>query len=280
MVADNVAEKISPLSARQPAEAQRLPFSAGELRDIFDLPLFTGSVDDQRGFNKSGPNLVRGSRYWLPLIALFTGMRMGEILQLTPDHIRTSESGTPFIVLTRGMKLKTGNASREIPIHPQLVDLGFLEWVEQRREAGAELLFDDVPEGKHGYASDIFTKRFATMLRAVPLAAERKSKLCFHSFRHTFKDALNETDASEEEKDEICGWSRGNKTGRRYGSGLSADKLKPYVDAVSYNLDFAEMKAAYRRQAKGAEADEKNHDFSCARVRSQRSPNKHRFGVS
>ncbi len=105
LIADNVAERISPLKIRQTGEARRLPFSASELQSIFSAPLFTGCVDDERRFSKPGANVIRRSRYWLPLIALFTGMRMGEILQLTPDHIRKSVKGTPFLVLTRDMKL-------------------------------------------------------------------------------------------------------------------------------------------------------------------------------
>jgi integrase len=244
LIADNVAEHISPLKMRQAAEAQRLPFSATELKSILATPLYTGCVDDERRFSRPGPNVIRRSRYWLPLIALFTGMRMGEILQLTPGHLRTSAKGTSFFVLTRDMKLKTGSSEREVPIHPELVKLGLLKWVGARRRSGAKLLFDDVPESKHGYRSDTFTKRFASFLRSVDLPADRRAKLCFHSFRHTFKDALNETGASEEVKDEICGWARSKKTGRRYGTGLSADQLVPYLERVTYNLDLSALRAA------------------------------------
>lgn len=244
LIGDNVAEQISPLKVRKPAETQRLSFSKDELRAMFSAPLFTGCVDDERRFSKRGTNLVRRSRYWLPLLALFTGMRMGEILQLSPAHVRKSPRGTPFIVLTRDMKLKTVSAEREVPIHPELVKLGFLEWVDERHRRGANLLFEDVPESKHGYRSDIFTKRFASFLRSIELPAERQSKLCFHSFRHTFKDALNETGASEEVKDEICGWTRGKKTGRRYGTGLSANQLKQCIEQVTFDLDLTALRRA------------------------------------
>lgn len=236
LIPDNPASGISPLRRRAAPETQRLPFNPGELQSIFSAPLYTGCVDDEHRFSRVGPNIVRRSRYWVPLLALFTGMRMGEVLQLTPDHVRRSAQGTNFIVLTRDMKLKTDGAEREIPIHPELERMGFLVWVEEKRNAKAGALFDDVPASKHGYRSDIFTKRFASFLKKVDLAAARRAKLCFHSFRHTFKDALNETEATEEIKDELCGWARAKKTGRRYGTGLSADRLRPFVEQVEFGI--------------------------------------------
>lgn len=238
LIGDNVAEAVAPLSKRSPAEDQRQPFSADELKIIFTAPLYTGCQDDERRFAAEGPNIIRRSRYWLPLIALYSGLRMGEILQLTPDHIRKSPADIPYLLLTRDMKLKTASAEREVPVHRELIRLGFIEWVEARGGADERPLFEEVPESKHGYRSDIYTKRFATFLRSVDLPADRRAKLCFHSFRHTFKDALNETGAPEEVKDEICGWARSKRTGRRYGSGLSADILKPYVDSVAFDLSI------------------------------------------
>lgn len=241
LVSDNVADGLVPQKRREAAETARLPFNGTELSAIFSAPVFTGCVDDQHGFAKPGPNIIKRSRYWLPLLALFTGMRMGEILQLTPDHIRQSATGTNFIALTRDMTLKTDSAMREIPLHPELERLGFVEWVNEQRDASVEFLFDDVAASKHGYRSDTFTKRFANFLKKIDLPAERRPKLCFHSFRHTFKDALNETGASEEVKDEICGWARTKKTGRRYGTGLSADQLKLFMERVSFGLDFSHL---------------------------------------
>jgi integrase len=236
LIRDNVSEGISPLAKRASAEEQRLPFSAEELKAIFNAPLYTGCEDDERRFRIKGCNIIRRSRYWVPLIALYSGMRMGEILQLTPNHVRKSRSGTDYFVLTRDMKLKTPGAEREVPVHKELIRLGFIDWVEARRGDADKPLFNEVRESKHGYRSDIFTKRFATFLRSIAIESDRRSKLCFHSFRHTFKDALNETGATEEIKDEICGWSRAKKTGRRYGSGLSADLLKPFIDRVSFDV--------------------------------------------
>lgn len=241
LIGDNPAIGIIPLRKREAAETQRLPFDATELEAIFNAPIYTGCVDDENGFAKPGPNIIKRSRYWVPLLALYSGMRMGEILQLTPGHIRRSATGTDYIVLTRDMVLKSDAAEREIPVHPVLLRLGFLDWVEQNFNNSGELLFADVPPGKHGYRSDTFTKRFATALRKIEISPARKAKLSFHSFRHNFRDALSETGASEEIIEEVCGWSRGKRTGRRYGTGLSADRMKPFVDQIRYDFDLSHL---------------------------------------
>lgn len=67
------------------AKDKRLPFSTADLKAIFAAPIYTGCVDDQSGYAKVGPNIVRAGRFLVPLIALYTGMRLGEICQLTLD---------------------------------------------------------------------------------------------------------------------------------------------------------------------------------------------------
>ncbi|MDB5595488.1 MAG: integrase family protein, partial [Hyphomicrobiales bacterium] len=76
----------------------RLPFTADELTRIFSAPLYTGCVDDMRRYRSSGVNRPRRSRFWIPLIALFSGMRLNEICQLCEDDI-TVEDGVAIILI-------------------------------------------------------------------------------------------------------------------------------------------------------------------------------------
>ena len=221
----------------------KLPFELSELRRLFHRPIYTGCQNDESGFAKPGPHIIRRSRYWAPLIALFSGLRAGEILQLTPDHFRLSPTGNPFIVLTPDMKLKNENAQREIPVHPVLIDVGLLQWVDRMRAHAPNAgLFPEVPKDIYDAESPNFSKRFSSDLKHLELG-DRRSKLTFHSLRHTFKQALDLADVPEQPKDELCGWSRGKKTGRRYGSGLSADVLRNYLTRVSYDLDLTHLRA-------------------------------------
>ncbi|ABQ68819.1 phage integrase family protein [Rhizorhabdus wittichii RW1] len=233
-------DDLKPLSSKPDGSMAKFPFENDELRRIFNRPIYTGCKDDRNGFAKPGPNIVRRSRYWAPLIALFMGLRAGEILQLTPAHFRTSDAGTPFIVLTLDMRLKNENAQREIPVHPMLVRIGLLDWVARRREQPDDKLFPEVGLDVFQAESPTFSKRFRSDLKYFELG-ERRDKLSFHSFRHTFKRALDRAAVPEQEKDELCGWARGKKIGRRYGSGLEADVLKPHLEKVVYDLDLTHL---------------------------------------
>lgn len=236
----NYAAGLLPSGKKPDGSVARMPFEDAELQRIFLRPIYTGCRDDEYGFSTPGTAIIRRARYWAPLIALFSGLRCGEILQLTPAHFRISPAGNPFIVLTKDMKLKNGNAEREIPIHPFLVEAGLLGWAA--RKPDAERLFGEVPVNKYGDASSNFAKWFRSDLRHFGLG-ERRKLLSFHSFRHTFKRALDRADVPEDKKDEIGGWSRGKKVSRRYGTGLEADVLAEAVGRVAYDIDLSHLRA-------------------------------------
>jgi integrase len=241
-IAKNYADGLIPNGKKPDGSVARMPFTDEDLQRIFRRPIYTGCRDDRHGFSEPGDAIIRRARYWAPVIALFSGLRCGEILQLTPAHFRVSDAGTPFIVLTKDMKLKNQNAEREIPVHPMLVKIGLLDWVGRRRSRAEQTLFPEVPINKYGDASSGFAKWYRSDLTHFGLG-DRRPLLSFHSFRHTFKRALDRAKVREDMKDEICGWTRNKNIGRRYGTGLEADVLLEAVQSVSYNLDLMHLTA-------------------------------------
>ena len=84
--------------------------------------------------------------FWLPLLALFNGARQAELASLTAADVQTEpESSTPLLYITaqasRGKKLKTKASQRVVPIHTQLVMLGFLKFVEHVRKRDGDKAF-------------------------------------------------------------------------------------------------------------------------------------------
>jgi len=164
---------------------KRLPFSTAQLRLIFNAPLYTGCIDDEWHYDCAGPNHPRRGRFWVPLIALFSGMRLNEVCQLDVADIQRIEGVDCFFVSAgahspeNDKRLKTTSSERYIPIHPEIRGFGFMEFVERQRAAGARKLFPELPISTTGYYSDPFSKWFRRFLvkRRAKLTPDRRAKL-------------------------------------------------------------------------------------------------------
>jgi integrase len=241
LITDNpFPPELGPRGKKVAREKARNAYSDNQLRAIFAAPLYTGCVDDERGFGKRRPgNIIRRSRFWLPLIALFSGLRMNEILQLTKWHVQTAPDGLPCLLIGDNMKVKTKASYRVVPLHRELIRCGLLEYVE-RLSAEDAVLFDDVPPGPDGYASSTFSKRFANFWKSLN-ANEPGRKVTFHSLRHNFRDALRQPGIDRNLAKEVGGWSRGDDVSDSYGDGARSVVLRPIIDAVEYNLDLRHL---------------------------------------
>lgn len=240
---------------------KRRSFTVSELNRIFSAPVFTGCKDDERGYATPGSKIIKRSRYWLPLIALFTGMRMGEILQLRASHVRCSPKGNHFFYLTDGlgededggeaigMDLKTFNSRREVPIHSMLLKAGFLNFVNERGKRGDCELFPDVPAAaSDGKKSSTFSKRFSRFLEKAGIKPDGNGN-CFHMFRHTLRDAIRNCLIPEEIADAVQGWARDQDVGRNYGSGFEVDAIAEVWERLNYpGFDCGHLLAATVQQ--------------------------------
>ncbi|MFK5978027.1 MAG: integrase [Rhizobiaceae bacterium] len=69
------------------ARDDRDPFTTKELKAIFTAPIYTG-CESTHHWKKPGDLIPKTSGiYWVPLISLFTGARLGEIIQLYTEDI-------------------------------------------------------------------------------------------------------------------------------------------------------------------------------------------------
>jgi integrase len=220
---------------------KRQPFSTEQLTKIFNAPLYRGCVDDEAGYAHAGANHPRRGRFWVPVIGLYSGMRLNEICQLDVNDVRAIDGIECFVVTieTAGSatekKLKTENAERIIPIHPKLKDFGFVQYVAERRENGRGKLFPELSLASTGYYSDNFSKWFANFLEKVEAKAAKTS---FHSFRHNFRDALREARIPRDITYALGGWANengdGDATAENYGRGYQAATLWDAIKQVKY----------------------------------------------
>lgn len=230
------------LKIKKSVRDERDPFSLDQLQAIFNSPIYTG-CHSEHYWARPGTEVYSSSgRYWVPLISLFSGARMGEIIQLRVDDVR-DESGVLHFHLVdeyEDQRLKTANAYRRIPVHPELVRLGLLKLIQSRRDAGEVRLFPDLPMGADGYYSSPFSKFYARFLEAVGV---KGTKTAFHSFRHNFEDACRDAEMPAEIMNTLQGHSEKGMAAR-YGKGYVLPKLDEWVRRVKYDgLDLNHLEA-------------------------------------
>ncbi|MCZ8311965.1 MAG: site-specific integrase [Magnetospirillum sp.] len=220
------------LETRHDARAERDPFTTAELQAIFNAPRFTGCEGPNR-LNAPGTYVPRDKGvYWVPLIALLTGARLGEIVQFRTRDVQQIGDYWVFKIHADedDMRLKTPQSARFTPVHPLLVELGLLQFVEQQGKAGRDRLFPELKKGEDGYYSSPFSKSFARWLRILEI---KRNKNAFHSFRHNFEDACRAADISARSSDALLGHKESGSKARYGGSSPTPQKLQPLVEAMA-----------------------------------------------
>lgn len=203
-------------AGQKSAKTARLPFTVDEINKIF------------------GKLPTSGAKYWIPIIGLYTGLRLEEIGQLAPADIvqeryrdaEGKEHKVYVIYATEegdGKRLKNESSRRRVPVHKTLIDLGFIKYVHSQK--GAQL-FPELKPDKNGRKTASFSARFGVLKRELGITDSRKA---FHSFRHCFKDYMREVGVAEEVSDALSGHSSGSVS-RNYGAGFYP--LRPLVEAM------------------------------------------------
>lgn len=82
------------------------------------------------------------AKRWVPWLCAFTGARVGEIGQLRKQDVRC-EGATYVIRITPEAGTVKTNEAREVPLHPQIVSLGFPAFVESSASGPLFLVPDE-----------------------------------------------------------------------------------------------------------------------------------------
>lgn len=227
-----------------PAEA-RANYTAHELNVLFHAPVYTGCKSEHQ-WSEKGPLVLRESgKFWVPLIALFTGARLGEIVQLRVADIKEEDGVRFFHIVTEeddagpeAKTLKNFNSRRKLPIHPTLEKIGLLEFWEKRRKRHTLRLFPDLHKGADGTWSSPFSKYFHRFRISLGIT---RPKIAFHSLRHTFEDACRNSGVKLEEINALQGHSAGGMAAV-YGEGFAVETLARVMKKVEHKgLDLSHL---------------------------------------
>lgn len=213
---------------------RRKPFDLAALNAIFRSPVY---ASDYRPYQGRGE-----AAYWMPLLALFTGARMEELGQLRTIDVRQASfpdaSGTMelawFLSITadadEGLKLKTASSERVVPIHPTLISLGFIEYIEKVKADGHPRVFPDLKPGAYGRLTAKWGEWFGRYKKID--CGLTDDRMVFHSFRHTFKDSCRAAKIEEGVQRQLMGHAKGD-VADSYGSGYPMHRLVEAIQSIS-----------------------------------------------
>jgi integrase len=171
---------------------------------------------------------------WAPWVAACQGCRIDEICgAMVADIERDGDVWALHIRLDNrddNAELKTENAERTLPVHPALIDEGFLDYVAGLPKSGA--LFGSIKPDMFGRRGGNGSKRVARWVRdKVGITDPRKAPS--HSWRHRFRTIIRNPRyrISEDVADYVCGHGGEGGEGRNYGeyrdAAIAAFRLLP-----------------------------------------------------
>ncbi len=225
-------------AAAKRARDQRSMWSSDELRVLFATPVWSGCQSPHRR-SKLGDLILRDEKFWLPLIAVFSGMRQEEICQLRLADVRQEEGVWVFDLNTRnGQQLKNANAVRHVPIHTQLIRLGFLSYADTQRHKEQPMLFPNLtPGGADDRLGHNYSKWFSRYRQEVKLFVPGRD---FHSFRHSATTFMARADVPATVIDELTGHATAGETAR-YSKGLTVQNLSAAIERIDIGVDLTAL---------------------------------------
>lgn len=214
-------------------EGGYIAFSAADLQRLFHPAVYEAHAAGD------------AARYWIPLLGRYTGCRLNEIAQAGVRDVRKlgeipclcitstekDASGITVPVAQRRKRLKTKAGRRTIPLHPELLRLGFMEYADERHKEGKALLFD-LPWFKKDAYGKYPGRDFRRLSEAV--GVWEKKRRVFHSFRATISQQLEAIELESTLIDRFLGHRVNTVRARHYGrnpQGISMP-LQRVLDAL------------------------------------------------
>ncbi|MCJ2113462.1 site-specific integrase [Methylobacterium sp. E-025] len=224
-------------ATRKPSE-QRDMWEQADLARLFATPVWTGCRSATQR-STPGTLVLRDERFWLPLIAVFSGLRQEEICQLQIEDVRQENEIWYFDINDRPpRKLKNGTAIRRVPVHSDLIKLGFLEHVERLRRSRQTRVFPAFrPGGADDRLGHAFTKWFTRYRRDVSLY---RPGLNFHSFRHTATTLMHQSGVATAVIDHVTGHTTPGETAR-YTKRSTLAQLKAAIETIQIDVDLSPL---------------------------------------
>jgi integrase len=173
----------------------------------------------------------KDSHKWATLIGMFSGARLNEICQLETADIQQADGIWFFNLIDEGdtnKRFKTDAALRKVPIHNELLRIGFLDYHAKTSTHHSRLFPDYSYCVNNGYGRALSRWFNGTLTPALGIKSKHH---VFHGFRHTMITRLAQADVEEPIYQSIVGHERQGVTQQVYNrQGYTLPQLKTAID--------------------------------------------------
>lgn len=185
VISDNPFAKVSISLKKKPGERKR------------------GYTDEEAEMVLAAARLEKAPHlHWVPLLCAYTGARVSEISQLRREDLVQIKNVWCIKLVPEAGSLKNASSERSVPLHPKVIDAGFLKFVE-RTKTGA--IFAEVPPDRFGVRGGNMTKVISKWVRRLGLEDPRVAPS--HAWRHRFKTLCRRYGVSPDIGDALTGHS-------------------------------------------------------------------------
>lgn len=202
---------------------------------MFRMPIFSGCASEVE-LEHAGSETIHNALYFLPMLLVYLGMRRAEAAGLVVDDVVETASGWAIEIKSNDIRgLKTPQSTRMLPVPPEMIRLGFLDYLKSIKALGYQPLFPELCnpfDRKNADPGDRFYKNFNPLFIANAANGGPQWIRVLHALRHGHADTLKQNGVSPELIEDIHGRDGASETGNRYtnpaGLGLLKDLLSKY----------------------------------------------------
>ena len=223
-------------------EKKRTAYSTFELDRLFKTKLYTKNINAEL---KATPEHI-----FIPLLGLYQGTRLNELCQLYKEDIKQID-GIWSIDINRekDKSIKNDNSIRVIPIHPKIIEAGFIDYVKSVKtdrlwpnfiktnkfDGDFNEDLEDFDNVKGTYSNE-FSKWYRTKVNRAHVSND--SDKVYHSFRHNLIHAFRDKDIGGEHPPALLGHlEKHEMTYVGYGKKILVKYLIKSLEKVEYNID-------------------------------------------
>jgi hypothetical protein len=197
---DNPTKTLkAPAKAKTAEDSGAKAFTKTDLQTIFNKEHFS--------------KFKKPHEFFVPFLALYTGARANEMACLPVSNIGI-EDGINYIEfkhdVANNVLLKNSASNRRIAMHPDLIKLGFLDYIDDLKALGLNRVFPCLPLDDKKKRERYVSRDVNDYLKVIGVWKTREKVL--HSFRDTLISLMADNRAHFEYRHDYTGHSRSNGT--------------------------------------------------------------------